>query len=163
MPDFDASKYVQRDQIAPALDFSLELPGTLQYIADQHRDLFGKSLDTREIVREIKARAGNKQGLPIDPVAIWEEKFKVPERRSALAEETRQTELKAAEERGYNRRAEELASPGPSTPGRRAPVFLSRDAQNPRVSALKRPVPETTVRSAAAALASGKYRQGAAK
>lgn len=157
VPDFDASKYVEKNALSPALDYALELPATLQFIADQHRDLFGQNLDTREIMKEIRSTAG-KPGAVADPVAVWESKFKVPERRSALAEESRQKELKAAEDRGYARRAEEIASPGPATPGNRSPVFISRDPQHPRVSALRRPTPESSLRSATSALLSGKYR-----
>lgn len=157
-PAVDLSKYVARDQIAPVVQFQMELAAAIPHIVEQHRELFGKPLDPRSIVKEIQARA--QKGENVDPVAVWEEMHKVADRRAALAEETRTKELAAAEARGYEKARTESALPTVQQPGRHAPVFM-RPGDNgavARTSVLNRPRPQSTALSAAQAFRSGKYR-----
>lgn len=159
-PAIDPNTLVTRQMYGETMGFALDLPAQLQYIADEHRELTGQRLDTREIVNEVKARAGKKDAV-IDPVKIWEEKYGIPAKREAKAAELRKQEDAAAEARGYERARTEMATPGASAPGRHAIVFGNRGADGttaPRTSVLKRPQPETGLRSAAAALATHKYR-----
>ncbi len=148
------------DSFGRALSFNLDLPANLQYIQDEHVALTGTRLDTREIVKEIKANAGKKDGI-IDPIAIWEAKYGIPEKRVAKAKKDHDAEIAAAESRGEERARTNAALPGPQAPGRHAPVFGARGDNGqitPRTSHLSRPQPQQGVRAAAAALASGKYR-----
>lgn len=156
-------RYATMDAFGAVANYNLDLAGALPYIAQQHFDLTGERLDTRAIVAEVKARS--KKNENVDPVAIWEDKYGIPAKRAAKEAEARAAELKAADERGYERARSEISIPGPQAPGRHSIVFGKRNDQgvvtDPRTSALKRPQPGTTAMGAAAALRSGKYRQTA--
>lgn len=162
-PAVDMKNYVGREQFGQIMDFTLELPAILDDIRDQHRELTGQRLDTREIVREMKARI-EKKDPNADPVKIWEEKFNIPAKRAEVAAAEDKKRIEAAEARGYERARTEQAVPTPGLPGRSAPVFrVGQHDGQPRQSLLKRPAPESIARSAASALASGKYRTGGAR
>lgn len=137
----------------------LDVPAELAAIADEHRELFNKRLDTREIVKEIKARAstrGNQKSL--DPREVWHELHGVPAAITAKTQKERADEIAAAEARGRDAARSEMMVPGSTAaPGTRSVVFA--DASKQRESALKRPQPGETVRTAASALQSGKYRK----
>lgn len=156
----DTSRFVDREVFNSLSAFNLQLPARLQRIEREHFALTGEHLDTEAITNEIIARAGKKDAV-IDPVAIWEEKHGIPEKRAAAAKKAHDAEIAAAEARGEERGRTNAALPGPQVPGRHAVVFSSRQQDGksvPRTSVLKRPQPESGVRSAAAALASHKYR-----
>ena len=160
--EIDPKKFVQIEHFGPLMKFAINLPAELQYIAQQHFDLFGKHLDTRPIVAEVNQRAAKGQDANVE--AVWEELHHVPDRRAEKAKKEHDTEIAAAEARGEERARTAAALPSGSAPGRHAPVFGNRGVNGdiaPRTSALKRPQPEAGIRSAAAALASGKYRQKA--
>jgi hypothetical protein len=98
---------------------------------------------------------GNQKSL--DPRVIWEELHKVPEVRTEHAKKEHDAEIAAAEQRGREAALSESVLPGSHTaPGTHAPIFGNKT----RESALKRPQPGETVRNAAAAFRTGKYRQG---
>lgn len=158
----DEPRYVPMDAFSTVANYNLDLAGALTYIAQEHQELTGKRLDTREIVAEIKERS-RKQGATVDPVAIWEEKYGINKVRSDRETAARAEEIRLAEERGAQRARTEIEMPGPTPPGRHSPAFGRRDqtgtVTQPRTSVLSRPQPQTTVQSAVAALRSGKYRQ----
>lgn len=161
-PAADEPRYVPMDAFSTVANFNLDLAGALTYIAQEHQELTGKRLDTREIVSEIKARS-QKQGATVDPIAIWEEKYGIPKIRTDRETAARAEEIRLAEERGAQRVRTEIEMPGPTPPGRHSVVFGRRDqagtVTQPRTSVLSRPQPQTTVQNAVAALRSGKYRQ----
>lgn len=156
-------RYVDQNNFGSAMGFALDLPANLQYISEQHFALTGERLDTREIVKTIKANAGVK-GATVDPIAIWEDKYKIPEKREAKAKVDLQKQITDAEARGEERARSQAALPNASAPGRHAPVFGQRDANGavqPRTSALQRPQPGGTVNNAVNAFRTGKYRKTA--
>lgn len=157
-------RYIEAETFGAVTNFSLDLAGALPFIQQQHHELTGKYLDTRELVTEIKNRS--RAGGEVDPVRVWEEKYGIGQVRADRDAAQRAADLKAAEERGAERARSEMSVPGPVSPGRHSLVFGQRNAQgvvaNPRSSVLNRPQPGTTVATAAAAFRSGKYRQGAA-
>ncbi len=160
-PAVDLSGYVKADQFnainGQLAEMALTLPAELGAIAYEHQQLFGKHLDTREIVKELKARAGTKGNQKsLDPRAIWEETHKVPDQR-ATVEKTRFDEaIAAAEARGREAALSESSIPGAPPQGRHAPIFQRPD-RSARESVLKRAQPGTSVNSAVAALRSHKY------
>lgn len=156
----DTSKFIDRETFGNIASFQMELPATLQFIADQHFDLTGTRLDTRDIVKEIRARVG-KAGADVDPIHVWEEKYDIAAKRQAKSDAALKQQLKDADDKGYERGRSEASIPSPSMPGRSAPVFTMKDNGQPRTSRLSRPQPETTVTAAAQALRSGKYRTAA--
>ena len=163
VPAIDETKFVRADRFDPLIQFTVDLPAQLLYIAQQHQELTGKALDTRPIVAEIKRRGGQKGATAeqLDPIKVWEELHGIPALRQTRDDNTRAAEIKSAEDRGYERARTEAAVPGVHPAGKHAVVFQQRQNDgkfSQRTSVLKRPQPETSVRSAAAALASGKYR-----
>ena len=157
----DTSRFVTADQFGAISAFNLQLPAKLQRIEREHFSLTGEHLDTEAITAEIMARA-QKKDANIDPVAIWESKYDIPTKRADALQKQRDAEIAAAEARGEERGRTNAALPGPTSPGRHSIVF-QRPGSNgkpgeARTSVLKRPAPESGVRSAAAALASHKYR-----
>lgn len=146
------------DKLLPLMDFTITLPAELSAIQTEHQRLFGQPLDPREIVAEIRTRAAKKQD--ISPRAIWEEKFNVPAKRLEVAKTEHDAEIKAAEDRGYQRHASEAALPGQPLPGRHAPVLVRPEgAAGPK---LTRPSAPSRIASAAEALNSHRYRPDAA-
>jgi hypothetical protein len=143
------------EQIGGISNYLLTLNAELPMIAADHLALTGKPLDTRAFIADIKARAARKED--IDPVRLWETTYQIPEKRAAKAEELRKADMKAAEDRGYERARSEAAIPGQQAPGTHAPIFKS--GETGRQSILKRPQPGQGTSQFAASLASGKYRQ----
>ena len=162
----DMTGYVKADDLDAAINQRLgglasgilDVPAELFQLGQEHQALFGESLDTRPVVAEIKKRAAtahNQESL--DPRAVWEELHDVEDKREAVATATHDAEITAAVERGRQEARSEQAIPGSTTvPGRHAAIF----GETGRKSALERPQPMTTINAAAAALTSGKYRQG---
>ncbi len=162
--EIDTSKFVGTEQLGQIARFLIDLPADLAYIAQAHKDLTGETLDTRTIVAEVKKRSAQKDA-DVSPVAIWEELHGIPDKREAKQKTDMDTALAAAEERGAERVRSEAALPPTSSPGRHAPIFGVKGPDGvvaTRTSALQRPQPEVGVRSAAAAFATGKYRDKSA-
>ncbi len=154
----DTKQFVNRDQIVPVLDYQMDFAAALPVLVADHQALFGERLDTRDLLKEVRTRAAKNDGN-IDPFKVWEEKYGVPAKRQQVADEKYKADIAAAEARGREAGLSERAMPGPADPGRHAPIFRNGSGQfAPRTSRLQRPQPETSVRSAAAALATGKYR-----
>ena len=158
-PAFDASKFVSADDyqrsVAQLANMALTLPAELQQIQYEHQQLFGKQIDTREIVAELQKRAstrGNTKSL--DPRAVWEELHGVPAARTAADQKRFDDAIAAAKAQGAQEALSQASIPGAThVPGKpTSPVLGTRQ------SALNRPQPGTTASNAAAAFRSGKYR-----
>lgn len=159
----DTSKFVGAEQFGSMSEYLFNLSVELPMIAAEHLELTGERLDTRALRAEIQKRATTK-GANLDPRAIWEETNKIPEKRDAKTATTRAAEITAAEGRGFERARSEAALPIPPSNGQHSPMLRVNGEKHDSI--LKRPVPESGVRAAAQALATGKYRQvpvGAAK
>ncbi len=152
----DTSKFVGADQFGQFGKYMFDLVAALPMIAQEHFELTGERLNTQELRAEIEARAG-KKGANLDPRAIWEDKYGIAAKRDTQQKAARELELKTAEQRGFDRARTEAALPVPPSQGVHSPLLRTGDGQ-PRTSVLQRPAPETGVRSAASALATGKYR-----
>ena len=154
----DLTGYVKSEQLAGVLGSMLDLPAELDAIREEHRELFGKSFDTREVMREVKARLSTKGNTkPTDPRQVWEEMHGIPAKREEVARAKYDAEIRAAEERGAERVRTEASIPGQAPPGKHAPIFRSPSGEQ-RQSVLQRPQPGQTVQNAVTALRSGKYR-----
>lgn len=152
-------------------DYLMQLPVEIGVIQHEHQELTGEWLDPREIIKEVKARATDKLNRntdgsfkkPVDPRSIWEETHGIATKRQTRQTEAHTAELKAAEERGYERRATEAALPGQQPIGRHSPVL--RQAGNALEGGSKAPRPgqaghASRLSGAATALATHKYRPG---
>ena len=156
----DTTGLVRSEQFSNFAQYAIDLPAALAYIQDEHRELTGRRIDTREIVKIVKANAG-KKGAEVDPVKIWETQYNIPKLRADAAEAAQAKLIADAEARGEERARSAAALPNATPAGRHSPVFGHRDDKGqfvPRTSALNRPQPGSTVAAAAAALRSGKYR-----
>jgi hypothetical protein len=149
----DLRGYLKMDEAAPLFDYLINLPAELDTIQREHQQLYGTALDLRQINAEIRARAAKK--LPIDARAIWEEKFNVAAKRDEVAKTRHDAEIKAAEDRGFQRATTEHALPGAQPVGQHSPVLTRQTGQE---SHLKRPESSTRVAAATAALATHRYR-----
>lgn len=163
MPNFNPNDYARASDFQAISNFMLDLPSKLLRASREHHALTGEDLDTDAIVAEVRKLA-NQKGADVDPIKIWERMHDIPAKRKARDDERRTGEIRDAETRGYERARTEQALTPTATPGKRSPVLVRRNDSGqflPRESALKRPQPETAVRSAAAAFSTGKYRQKA--
>jgi len=156
-PEIDTSKFVGVEQFGSMSEYLFNLSVELPLLAQEHFDLTGERLDTRALRTEITKRASTK-GANLDPRAIWEETYKIAEKRNEKSAAARQQEIAAAEQRGFERARSEGALPVAPSNGQNSPVLRTVDGKA-RESVLQRPAPESGVRSAAQALATGKYRQ----
>ncbi len=155
----DTSKFVDRDQFGKLSAYTLEFAADLPMLAQEHFDLMGERLNTRDLHAKMLARAGQK-GANMDPRAIWEEEYGIAAKRAEKAAADRAAEREADRRAGYEQARTEAALPSAPSTGLHSPMLKTLDGK-PHVSVLQRPAPETGVRSAAAALASGKYRKTA--
>lgn len=151
----DMSKFAAADAMGQLGNYLFTLATELPTIADEHFALTGQRLDTRALGAEITKRAAVK-GAVIDPRKVWEETHNIPTVRDTKAKEAREAEMKAAEQRGWERARSEGAVPTAPSVGVHSPVLRANGEQHKSV--LNRPAPEGGVQSAAAALATGKYR-----
>jgi hypothetical protein len=177
----DLTGYVKMDDLNQRIgavgQYLMDLPVEIQDLADEHFELTGERLNRKEIVAEVKRRATDKTNrnpdgtlkLPADARAIWEEKHQIPEKRKAKAEEAHTRDLKAAEDRGYERARTEQALPGDPPAGKHA-IVLRRTGDQAHVSKLpegqRREAPTSRnnrVSAAASALATHRYRQQGTK
>jgi hypothetical protein len=117
--------------------------------------LTGEELDTDALAAEIQERS-TKKGAELDPRKVWEEKYQIPEKRTAKDAAARAEEIKQAELRGAERVRTEMALPIPPSAGTRSPLLRTPDGTE-RKSVLNRPQPETTQRAAVEALVNRKY------
>lgn len=156
-PVIDTSKLVGVEQFGSMSEYLFNLSVELPMLAQEHFELTGERLDTRALKAEIAKRATTK-GANLDPRAIWEETYQIPQKREAKATAAIDQRIKDAEARGYERARSEAALPVPPSQGHRSPLLRTPDGQ-PRQSKLQRPQPENGVAAAAQALATGKYRQ----
>lgn len=152
----DTSKFVDRESHSTLTAYLAEMAATLPFIAQEHFDLTGKRLDTREIYAEIKTRAGKKDAV-MDPVKIWEEKYGIPKIREDKAAEARAEEIRQAEARGEERARTNFSIPGAdmgSRSHRPSPILHPGHA---RQSVLSRPKGNDAALRGVAALRTGKY------
>jgi len=152
----DTSKFVSVEQYQALANMALTLPAELAALAHEHHELTGEWLDPRVVIDEVKSRAsvkGNTKSL--EARAIWEEKYGIPDKRTAKSKKDHDEEIAAAEKRGAERALTEQALPGGPAQGKHAPIFAKAGG---RESVLKRPQPGEGLQSAVAALRSGKYR-----
>lgn len=154
----DLSGYAKRDDVMGLATMSLTLPAELMAIAEEHRELTGERLDTREIVREIQSRAGTRGNQKsLDPRAIWEELKGIPAKREEVSTQKFNDAIAAAEARGREAALTEASIPGQQPPGRHAVVFGGQKSK------LERPQPGSRLSGAIAAMRSGKYAAGNGK
>lgn len=83
--------------------------GDVLEIADEHQELFGKRIKTKEFMQEAIA-----SGKP--PRAFWEEKYGVQAKRDEIAKAASEKLVSEAEKRGYDKRLAEEANPNLRSP-----------------------------------------------
>jgi hypothetical protein len=153
----DTSKFVSVDQYQALSRMALQVPAQLDRIQREHFELTGEYINPEELTAEVMTRAGdkhNKKSLELRD--IWEEKYSIPEKRTAKAKEAHDAEISAAEQRGREAAMSEASLPGGAPPGvgHHSPVFKAT-----HTPALQRPQAGLPNQSAVSALRTGKYRQ----
>lgn len=164
----DLTGYAKAGDVQRAVNgatlLALTLPAELIAIADEHFALTGRRLDTRKIAAELQARAntrGNQKSL--EPRDVWHEQENIPALQDAAAKAKYDADIKAATEAGRTAALSEMAVPTGGTPhGARSVVFTHPGATD--TNKIHKPASERGgLSSAVDALATGKYRQPAAK
>ena len=103
-PGFDPSQYFKKDEIVTALSREGDVIMLAQDIAAEHATLFpGQRLNFRELGNE--ARAAKK-----DLQAYWEQKYKVPDARSAQAAATKEADYARVRKEEREKVESEMAS-----------------------------------------------------
>ena len=168
----DLSGYVTREDLSRQFGatgrYLMTLPAELMQLQHEHQELTGEWLDPKALVAEVETRAGDKLNRnadgtfrkPIDVRAIWEERYNIPAKRSEKAKATHDAEIKAAEDRGWERARSEQSLPGQQPVGRHSPVFTRPGSTEPP----KSPRPSQAnvsdrISKAASSLATHRYRQ----
>jgi hypothetical protein len=158
----DLSGYVRLDQLGGMAQLLITLPAELQAIADEHRELTGERLDTRQIVAEFQKRASSKQQAPDKPAdvrAIWEDAHKIAEKRAAKSAAAHEAEMKAAEDRGYERARTEQMTPTAHPAAHGSSVLINAGRTQPQLKAPTAADRVDRISQAASALATHRYRQ----
>jgi chromosome segregation ATPase len=111
-PQFDPTKYLTPDQVKEqmqklAAGFTAYTGRTLK-VMQEHRKLFGEELDPEELMKGASA-----SGKP--PDEYWNETYKVPDKRKALADEAEAKRIAEAEQKGYQKALAEAANPATRT------------------------------------------------
>jgi hypothetical protein len=151
--DVDSGKWVSKDEYNRAL---LDMPlvaAIISELQEEHRSLFGSTEPMPKWSEMVK------QGKPLRQ--NWEERYKVPERRAAIAKDAHDKEIAEAEKRGAEAaRSKWLAENPTSTVVRR-----DSDHGSPILSVVKRaddksgrPDETRGIAAAVAAFNEGKYR-----
>lgn len=160
-PPVDTSRFVDVDSARALGELALTWPVDYAEINAEHQALTGKPLNGKEVIAEIRKRAGTRGNTKsLDPRQVWEELHDVPALREAAQKKSFDDAIAAAEARGREAALTETSLPGQPPPGKHAPVF---GAVQQGGSKLQRPQPGTGLQSAVAALRTGKYREGAGK
>ncbi len=158
-PPIDTSRFVDMDAARALGELALTWPVDYAEINAEHQTLTGKALNGKEVIAEIRKRAGTRGNTKsLDPRQVWEEMHDVPSLREAQNKKSFDEAIAAAETRGREAAITETSLPGQPPPGKHAPVFGVN-----RESKMQRPQPGTGLQSAVAALRSGKYKAGQTK
>ncbi len=154
-PTFDENKFVSREQLGAVTAVLLRNPAQLLAISQQHQALFGEPLpDAGPLYDKFVAAAAKDPNASL--MRVWEDEFKVPEKRQEVAAAKYTADIAAAEARGAENARSQAAIPGQQAPGHNAPIFTKLGAEGG--SHLQRPQAGASTRSFATSLASGKYR-----
>jgi hypothetical protein len=165
----DMSGYVKQDQLGAYGRFQLLLAAQMPRIQHEHQQLTGEWLDPADIIGEFEQRAGdrlnrNADGTfkkPIDLMRIWEEKFSIPEKRTAKAAADQKLRDDQIREEGRQEVRSQAALPGQQPRGQHAPIFKAAGDPASHVSKLQRPsaaAQSDKISKAASALATHRYR-----
>ena len=132
-PAFDASKYMTVEQAQKLINQNnlevakvmTEYPAKLHGLVRRHSELFpGELLDIEGLYNDFR-----KTNKPLDQ--LWEEKYKIPEKRAEIAEAAIQKREADAEQRGYKKAMESMNAPVSSfdPSGARSPALRQFGAQ----------------------------------
>lgn len=98
-------KYVPKDEFNKIVTDYAKLPAIITVLEREHIRLFGPNAEMPDWIAMVEA------GKPLR--TQWEEKYKVNERRQALAKEQHDREIKEAEERGAQSARSKLLAENP--------------------------------------------------
>lgn len=155
-PTFDESKFVSRDAAERELRGSLFFQTELADLIDEHKELFGgRGFNKTEFTKkalDISAKSGGAKKLR----QIWEEEFKVADKRKELDEQQIQARINAAVAERENKIRSEVHLPAPRPAEQRSAVVdrFAKSAQPEKGD------PGRGVRAAIASYYEGKDRIG---
>lgn len=116
--------YVDRDTFHSSLDSNAQLAAQLQDIQADHRELFPDQPRIRnaELLAEASKYASEHPDEKVTLQSYWEQKYKVPERRQALEQESFDKKVSEEVDKRYKERITEDAQSGLSLGARRSGI-----------------------------------------
>ena len=148
-------KYVSEENFNKIVKDYAKLPAIITTLEREHMRLFGVDAEMPDWMAMVE------QGKPLK--LAWEEKYKVPERRAAIAKDTHDKEIAEAEKRGAEAARSKFLADNPANGGvvRRdsdtgSPVLATIHRQNAEREGFKDE--SRGIAAAVAAFGEGKYR-----
>jgi hypothetical protein len=159
----DTGKFVSKDDFNSTVMNYAKLPAIIFDLGQQHLQLFGPNAPPPDFSALMEEAPKNKLTLK----QMWEQKFKVPERRAAIAKETHDKEIADAEKRGAESERTKLLA---ENPGAAATVRRETGGGSPILDIARKhakdappnaaPSPMRGIEAAISAFNQGTYRTG---
>jgi hypothetical protein len=108
--DPDTGKFVSADTFNKVVMDYAKLPAIIVTIEREHLRLFGPNAEMPDFLALVDEATKNKKSLKTQ----WEEQYKVPERRAAIAKETHDAEIAAAVKQGREAMKSEMLAENPA-------------------------------------------------
>jgi hypothetical protein len=155
-PAFDEKRFVSREDGERELRGTLFFQAEIDDLMDEHRAMFGKGFKKAEFTAKalkIAGQPGNTKKLR----DIWEEEFKVAEKRKEIQDKEVDARIASAVQERETKIRSELQLPAPRPQEQHSQVVqkFTRSAVDPKSD------PQRGLRAALAAWGEGKYRDGA--
>lgn len=152
-PEFLTRKEWDEQQKLVARQYP-HLPALLYDLGAQHQQLFGKGFSDYEYTPQGGEKLTGTQALVQKALdtgknlkQVWEEEFKVPERRKQQEEEGVQKRIVEAVQKREAELRSELKLPPPARPGTSSPVLEQFRASNPQTGQPELSGPEAAARA----------------
>jgi hypothetical protein len=160
-PRDEEGKYVSQEQFNKTVMDYAKLPAIMTTLEREHLRLFGAEAEMPDWSTIVDEASKNQKSLK----QMWEEKYKVPERRAAIAKDIHDKEIAEAEKRGAEAARSKWMAENPTN----GPVRRDSDVGSPALATIKRanedkngrPDEARGVAAAVAAFQEGRYRPGA--
>ncbi len=154
VPAFDEKRFVSREDGERELRGTLFFQAEIDDLMDEHRAMFGKGFKKAEFTAKalkVAGTPGNTKKLR----DIWEEEFKVADKRKELQDKDVEARIASAVQERETKIRSELQLPAPRPQEQHSPIVqkFAHAAVDPKTD------PGRGLRNALAAFGAGKYRE----
>jgi hypothetical protein len=126
-PRDEDGTYISKEEFNKTVTSYAKLPAIITVLEREHMKLFGVDAEMPDWIALVE------QGKPLK--AAWEEKYKVPERRAAIAKDIHDKEIAEAEKRGAESARSKFLTENPANGG---VVRRDSDTGSPVLATIKR-------------------------